>query len=101
MFVQMDILYEKLLKYYNRECVVLVRLLLFRLTRNRDSETMIPIFIIVVTLWLSGVVIDWTFTSQPRYWSGRLVVNPDAEIKAPWDRKYHFWVSNSSESRCF
>ena len=45
----MDIQYEKLPKYYNSECVVLVCLLLFRLVRKRDSEAiLIPIILIIV-----------------------------------------------------
>ena len=45
----MDIQYEKLPKYYNSERVVLVRLLVFRLVRKRDSEAiLIPVILIVV-----------------------------------------------------
>ena len=45
----MDIQYEKLPKYYNSECVVLVCLLLFRLVRKHDSEAiLIPVILIVV-----------------------------------------------------
>ena len=36
--------------YYNSERVVLIRLLLFRLVRNCDSEAILTI--IVITLWL-------------------------------------------------
>ena len=63
---------------------VLVRLLLFCLARNYDSNTiLIPIVIVVVTLWLSGIIVNGTFILRPRYWPGSLLVNADAEIKAP------------------
>ena len=80
---------------------VLVCLLLFRLARNHDNEANLdPRYYIIVTLWLSGVIVDRTIISRPRYWPGWSLVNADTEIhvKASWDLKDHFWVSNSSES---
>ena len=90
----MDIWYEKLPKYYNSECVVLVCLLLFCLARNCDSKAisiLIPVIIIAAMLWLSEVVVNQTFTLRSCYWPGRSLVNADTEIKAPWDWKDHFW----------
>ena len=58
-------------------------LLLFRLARNYDSKTiLILVIIVVVTLRLSGIIVNGTFISQPRYWLGSLLVNTDTEIKA-------------------